>query len=148
MATEKVKQLGKYGSRYGVGIRKRLLKIEPRQRAEQYCPLCGFPKAKRDSPGIYCCGKCGKTFSGGAYLPETDTGKIIRKMVAQKNYLSQAVELLSTKDSFVSGEGSDTSGESENKGKRRGREERENRKPRQKTESRKRAKSDIEESEE
>ena len=98
MATKKVKQTGRYGSRYGVGIRKRLLKVEPLQRKKQTCPKCGFKKVERISTGIFHCPKCNLEMAGGAYLPETDSGKIIRKMVEQKSFLKKAAELLATRE--------------------------------------------------
>jgi len=98
MTTKKVKQLAKYGTRYGVGIRKRLLKIEPKQRADQECPFCGFKKVKRDAPGIYVCGKCESKFAGGAYLPSTDSGKLIKRMVDQKSFVSNTAELIAVKE--------------------------------------------------
>lgn len=98
MATKKVKQFAKFGARYGVGIRRRLLKVEPLQRKKQTCPFCGFEKATRTSTGIYECRKCSHVFTGGAYLPETNTGKTIRKMVEQKSFMPNVVELLSAKE--------------------------------------------------
>jgi large subunit ribosomal protein L37Ae len=56
---------GKLGTRYGRKIRARVADVEEKQRAKQDCPKCG-KSAKRISPGIYECSKCGK-FTGGAY---------------------------------------------------------------------------------
>lgn len=94
MATKKVKAAGRFKSRYGVGIRKRVNKVEAKQRQTFKCPECGFKKLKRESTGVFKCAKCGLKTAGGAYLPVTMTGSIVRKMVAQKSFLPMASELL------------------------------------------------------
>ena len=94
MATKKVKSAGRFKSRYGVGIRKRVIKVESKQRQDFDCPECGFKKMKRESTGVFECAKCGLKTAGGAYLPVTMTGSIVRKMVAQKSFLPMASELL------------------------------------------------------
>jgi len=91
---EKVRSTGRFGSRYGVGIRKRLLKVEDKQIKPQECPFCKFKKVKRESTGIFICNKCGKKFAGGAYLPQTTSGAIIKKMVAQKSFMPMMSELI------------------------------------------------------
>ena len=45
--TKKVSSTGRFGSRYGVGIKKRVLKVEEKQRDLSVCPFCGFKKIKR-----------------------------------------------------------------------------------------------------
>jgi large subunit ribosomal protein L37Ae len=96
--TKKVKSTGRFGSRYGVGIRKRLIKIESEQNKLQQCPKCGFKKVKRKSKGIFECGKCKAVFAGGAYLPSTTSGRVIEKMVAQKSFMPKMTELISAKE--------------------------------------------------
>jgi len=91
--TKKVRKAGRLGSRYGVGIRKRLLKIEDKQQKNYICPLCGFKKVKRKAAGIFTCGKCHAKFAGGAYLPTTLPGTIIKKTVAQKGFASKGKTL-------------------------------------------------------
>lgn len=91
---EKTRTAAKFGSRYGVGIRRSWLKVEDKQRQKHSCPFCGFKKVKRVSRGIFSCKKCGKRFSGGAFLPETLTGSIVKKMVSQKSFLSSVSELV------------------------------------------------------
>ncbi|MDD5163631.1 MAG: 50S ribosomal protein L37ae [Candidatus ainarchaeum sp.] len=98
MATKKVKRTGRLGSRYGVGIRKRLLKIESEQFAPHNCPECGAPKVKRKAPGIFYCKKCGYEFAGGAYVPETMSGTIVKKMVSQKVFLPNLRNLIEAKE--------------------------------------------------
>ena len=92
--TRKVGSTGRFGSRYGVGIRKKLLKVETLQIQKQKCPQCGAPALKRKSKGIFKCRKCSHEFVGGAYLPKTLTGGIIRQMVSQKKFVPEMIEKL------------------------------------------------------
>ena len=92
--TKKVGPTGRFGSRYGVGIRKKLLKVETLQIQKQKCPQCGAPALKRKSKGIFKCRKCSHEFVGGAYLPKTLTGGIIRQMVSQKKFVPEMIEKL------------------------------------------------------
>jgi large subunit ribosomal protein L37Ae len=91
--TKKVGSAGRFGSRYGVGIRKKLLKVEGKQEKNYACPFCGFKKVRRKAAGLYVCKKCQATFAGGAYLPSTLPGSIIRKTVSQKGIASEAKAL-------------------------------------------------------
>ena len=91
--TKKVRTAGRFGSRYGVGIRKKLLKVEDKQQKNYACPFCGFKKVKRKAAGLYTCGKCHASFAGGAYLPVTLPGSIIKKTVAQKSFVAKNKEL-------------------------------------------------------
>ena len=99
--TRKVRSAGRFGSRYGVGIRKRLLKIEDKQRKYYKCPSCGYEKAKRTAPGIFKCRKCDLVFAGGAYFPVTLPGSIVQKMVTQRSFLPQVKELLAVTEKPV-----------------------------------------------
>ena len=96
--TAKVKTAGRFGSRYGVGIRKRVIKVERVQKKKHKCPQCGFNKVKRLSAGIFECRKCSIKFAGGAYTPETMSGGIVKKMVSQKSFLPRIKELLEVKE--------------------------------------------------
>jgi len=91
--TKKVGKTGRLGSRYGVGIRKRLLKIEEKQKEKYACPFCGFKKVKRKAAGLYICRKCHATFAGGAYLPVTLPGTIIKKTVSQKQFSAKGASI-------------------------------------------------------
>jgi len=90
--TKKVDSTGRFGSRYGVGIRKRVLKVEQQQKIKQKCPDCNLGKLKRKAAGVYQCSKCKKEFAGGAYIPETMTGSLIKKIVSQKKFSSSFEE--------------------------------------------------------
>jgi large subunit ribosomal protein L37Ae len=92
--TKKVKSTGRYGSRYGVGIKKRVLKVEEKQKKKVVCPFCGFKTIKRLAAGLFTCKKCEAKFTGGAYEAETLIGKTIKKMVNQKSFVAQAAELI------------------------------------------------------
>jgi len=93
--TQKVASTGRFGSRYGVGIRRKLLKIEPLQFQKHKCPNCGSPRVKRQSKGIFECSKCSHSFVGGSYIPQTLAGTIISKMVNQKVFAPEMVGQLS-----------------------------------------------------
>jgi large subunit ribosomal protein L37Ae len=43
------------------------------------CPQCGFSRVKRESVGIWKCGKCGFTYTGGAYTPITKLGIVAKR---------------------------------------------------------------------
>ena len=92
--TKKVKSTGRFGSHYGVGIRKRVLKVEERQNKAATCPFCKFKRIRRKAAGLFECKKCGAEFTGGAYESETLIGKTIKKMVTQKSFALSAVELV------------------------------------------------------
>lgn len=94
-STKKVKSAGKFGAKFGVGIRKRWLKVAEKQKKRYDCPSCGFTKVKRLSTGIFQCQKCDSKFAGGAYFPVTLTGAIVNKMVEQKQFLPALTELVS-----------------------------------------------------
>lgn len=100
-STKKVKSAGRFGSRYGIGIRRRVIKIEEKQHQAGVCPSCGFTKVGRIASGIFACKKCGLVFAGGAYFPQTLTGSIVGKMVNQKSFLPNMAELLKTKEEEI-----------------------------------------------
>lgn len=95
--TKKVHSTGRFGSRYGVGIRKRVLKVEVQQKQKQKCSYCNLGIMKRKASGIFECSKCGKQIAGGAYVPETMTGSLIKKIVSQKKFSSGFQKLDSKK---------------------------------------------------
>ena len=67
--TKKVGSLGRYGPRVGRKVRMEMLKIEEKTKASKKCYKCGKKKLKREAAGIWRCGACNVTFTGGAYLP-------------------------------------------------------------------------------
>ncbi len=96
--TLKVHTTGRFGARYGVSVKKRVLKVERKQKAKHICPYCGFAKIKRKSRGIFFCKKCDAVFAGGAFLPFTLSGGIVKKMVSQKSFLPLVSELVAIQE--------------------------------------------------
>ncbi|MBW3011407.1 50S ribosomal protein L37ae [Candidatus Woesearchaeota archaeon] len=58
---------GRYGTRYGRKLRKRVNAVEEKQRGRNKCPFCSKHAVKRLAKGIYNCEKCNTKFSGKAY---------------------------------------------------------------------------------
>lgn len=69
--TKKVGPAGKFGTNYGMSLRKKWAGVDIKMRAPHKCPKCEKMGVKRISTGIWECRKCGNKFSGGAYLPKT-----------------------------------------------------------------------------
>ena len=79
--TRKVGPAGRFQSRYGVKARMRLRNVELAQKQKHICPSCGHKKVKRISTGIWQCRKCSIKFAGGAYLPRTESGQNVEKIL-------------------------------------------------------------------
>ena len=79
--TKKVGPAGRFQARYGVRARTRVRNVEIIQRAKHNCPNCGHNSVKRTGAGIWQCKKCGNKFAGGAYIPKTEAGQNIEKML-------------------------------------------------------------------
>ena len=69
--TKKVGPAGRFKSRYGLRIRKRVVEIEVVQRQRHICPKCKKRALKRVAPGIWECKSCGLKIAGFAYKPPT-----------------------------------------------------------------------------
>ncbi len=69
MKTKKVGRAGRYGSRYGLRIRKKVDKIERLLKQKWECPKCSSKKLYRVKAGIWVCKKCHTKFAGNAYVP-------------------------------------------------------------------------------
>jgi large subunit ribosomal protein L37Ae len=78
--TKKVGPTRGLGPRYGSTVRKRYIKVVTEMKKPHRCPQCGFPRVKRISVGVWGCGKCGFTFTGGAYSPTTKLGIVARRI--------------------------------------------------------------------
>ena len=61
--TKKVGSTGRFGTRYGATIRKRVKKIEQDSKRFHNCPSCDSLKVKRVSIGIWQCRFCGFRFT-------------------------------------------------------------------------------------
>ena len=77
--TKKVGPTRGLGTRYGATVRKRYIKVIAGLKTPHKCPQCGFVKVKRKSVGVWQCGKCNFTFTGGAYVPATKLGAIAKR---------------------------------------------------------------------
>ena len=73
--TKKVGSSGRFGPRYGGVMRKAVATIEKVQKAAHVCGRCGSQSVYRDGTAIWSCQKCGFTFAGGAYMPQTGAGQ-------------------------------------------------------------------------
>jgi len=74
--TKIVGPAGRFGARYGMGIRRKIAQIETRQRGKHRCPRCrSLTRMRRIAVGIWNCPRCGFTFAGGAWVPQTTIGK-------------------------------------------------------------------------
>ncbi len=82
--TKKVGSTGRFGSRYGAKLRRRVLDIERRRSEPQRCPSCATRALAREAVGLWKCNKCGLSFAGGAYVPFTDAGRAARRAIAQR----------------------------------------------------------------
>lgn len=68
--TKKIGSAGRFGVRYGSGIKKEISKIEVLQKRRHECPYCSKSAVKRLSKGIYLCRSCNSKFTGKCYTPE------------------------------------------------------------------------------
>jgi large subunit ribosomal protein L37Ae len=71
--TKKVGAVGRFGPRYGVRIRRRILEVEVEQRKRHQCPRCAAYSVRRRGTGVWACRRCGLVFAGGAYRPVVTT---------------------------------------------------------------------------
>lgn len=67
--TKKVKSAGRFGSRYGVKIRKNIIIQDKLRNTKWKCPDCLKKTLKRESAGIWSCKNCGVKLAGKAYRP-------------------------------------------------------------------------------
>ena len=95
LRTKKVKSVGRFGTRYGVRIRRRIREIEARQKGWHECPACAAPRVKRAGTSVWECRKCGHKFAGGAYYPRTpafNANERVLQEVAAGNVPTPAAE--------------------------------------------------------
>ena len=96
--TKKVLHTGRFGPRYGRGVKSRVLKVELEQRKKHECPFCEKPKVKRKAAGLFECLSCHASFAGGAYTPVTMSGKIVNRVIRQKQFNALETEITQLKD--------------------------------------------------
>ena len=77
ITNKKIGVTGRFGTRYGATLRKRVKAIEEVQKLKHECPHCHSHQVTRFSAGVWQCQKksCGKKFTGGSYVPVTDPGR-------------------------------------------------------------------------
>lgn len=75
--TTKVGSAGRFGSRYGVRVRKRIKDLEDMKKGPHECPTCHHEGVKRVSNGVWKCRRCGLKFAAAAYSPKA-TRKVKR----------------------------------------------------------------------
>ena len=88
--TKKVGIAGKYGSRYGVKIRKRLMETESERVKKRTCPRCAHVAVKRKDTGIWLCRHCGYKYAAGAYVPKIREFKREDLLVAEEELAAVA----------------------------------------------------------
>ena len=88
--TKKVGPTRGFGPRYGATVRKRYNKVIEGLKTAHRCPQCGFVKVRRLSVGVWKCGKCAYTFTGGAYTPNTKLGAVAKR--AAKGEIAASTE--------------------------------------------------------
>lgn len=79
--TKKVGSTGRFQARYGVRVRTQVRNIEVLQKEKHDCPNCGHKKVIRVGTSIWQCKKCGTKFAGGAYIPRTELGQNVEKIL-------------------------------------------------------------------
>ena len=72
--TKKVGLTGKFGSRYGLSIRRKILKVEEKKKGN--CPYCNKTRLKRIAAGIWKCMGCKSKFTGGTHIPQQVEGVV------------------------------------------------------------------------
>lgn len=73
--TKKVKSTGRFGTRYGSRLRKRIREIDATTKVAHRCPRCRVYAVRKLSGGIWKCRKCANTFTGGAWQPQTNAAR-------------------------------------------------------------------------
>ncbi len=78
--------VGRYGSRYGVSVRKRVKEVLERRYAKHTCPFCGSTgTVYRKSVGIWSCRKCGAVWAGGAYTPRSGIAPYFKGYIVRRD---------------------------------------------------------------
>ncbi|HOV51359.1 MAG TPA: 50S ribosomal protein L37ae [Methanothrix sp.] len=73
----KSRSAARFGPRYGRKSRKLVGDLEEKTKALYDCPQCGRTKVYREGTAIWSCSKCGYTFAGGSFVPETSLGRSV-----------------------------------------------------------------------
>ncbi len=73
----KSRSAARFGPRYGRKSGKLVADMEEKTKALYDCPQCGRNRVRRISSAIWSCTKCGHTFAGGTFVPETSLGRSV-----------------------------------------------------------------------
>ena len=122
--TNKAGVTGRYGTRYGVSVRRNAGNVLRKKNASYTCPTCNYRKVRRVSVGIWSCSKCGHTFAGGAWEPYTRAtmanNRIVRRNTEGKSdtdmtqiAIQAAVDYEASLAGTISDEGDDDGADSE-----------------------------------
>jgi large subunit ribosomal protein L37Ae len=79
--TQKLGITGKYGTRYGATLRKRMKSIEESQHRKYVCQACGKLSVKRTCVGIWKCRSCKQKFAGAAYSTVSVAGQTFNALI-------------------------------------------------------------------
>ncbi|MEM2142329.1 MAG: 50S ribosomal protein L37ae [Candidatus Thorarchaeota archaeon] len=82
LPTKKVGTAGRFGARYGSKLRSRVLEVELKAKGHR-CPACNTRALRRKAAGLWFCRKCGALFTGGAYVPFTESGRTALRAIEQ-----------------------------------------------------------------
>ncbi|WEL21949.1 50S ribosomal protein L37ae [Halorhabdus sp. BNX81] len=81
MADDRTGSAGRFGARYGRVSRRRVAEIEANMNDDHECPDCGRDRVSRQGTGVWECGYCGYTFTGGSYSPTTPGGRAAKRSI-------------------------------------------------------------------
>lgn len=65
---KKIGSVARYGPRYGVRIRSRILEVEKERAKGVPCPQCGTVSVEREAAAIWKCRHCGYKYAARAYV--------------------------------------------------------------------------------
>jgi len=91
--TQKAGATARFGSRYGVSVRRRAGSAISKKSREYTCPNCQYPKVRRKVAGIWECRKCNHTFSGGVWEPYTRASDANRRIVRRSQEGATATDM-------------------------------------------------------
>ncbi len=66
-SAKKIGSVARYGPRYGVRIRSRILEVEKERAKKIACPKCGVSAVKREATAVWKCRHCGYKYAARAY---------------------------------------------------------------------------------
>ncbi len=93
--TQKSGTTARFGSRYGVSVRRRAGAALKKKSRHYTCPSCNYQKVRRKAAGIWECRKCDHTFTGGVWEPFTratdSNNRIIRRSMEGATATDMAV---------------------------------------------------------